>query len=73
MKQQGKPLPGAKQPGGAAGGRMWVRLVRGHRAVRDLVVPCAADEPLAAFASDAYADLGMPVGCRASSDWKRSG
>jgi hypothetical protein len=72
MKQQGKPLPGAKQPGGAAGGRMWVRLVRGHRAVRDLVVPCVADEPLTALREAMHTmDLGMPVWLpRHQADWQ---
>ena len=46
----------------AASGRLWVRLVRGHRTVRDLTVPCSLDDPLTALREAMHVlDLETPV------------
>ncbi|NLI21251.1 MAG: hypothetical protein GX418_06880 [Clostridiales bacterium] len=52
-------------------GRMWIRLMRGHRALRDLLVPCRADEPLEALREAMHTlDLSMPVWLpRHQADW----
>jgi hypothetical protein len=52
-------------------GRLWVRLIRGHRAARDLTVPCLADDPLPALREAARAlDLETPLWLpRHQADW----
>jgi hypothetical protein len=52
-------------------GRMWVRLIRAHRAIRDITVPCEAKEPLAALREATHTlDLSMPVWLpRHQADW----
>ncbi|MDD3212929.1 MAG: hypothetical protein PHY64_04620 [Eubacteriales bacterium] len=54
------------------GGRLWVRLIRGHKAARDLTVPCSAADPLPALREAMHElDLGMPVWLpRHQADWK---
>ena len=53
------------------GGRLWVRLIRGHRTVKDVTVPCDAKNPLAALREAAHLlDLSMPVWLpRHQADW----
>jgi hypothetical protein len=57
-----------KQPG-----RLWVRQIRGHRAVKDLTLPCAAADPRPALREAAREmDLEMPVWLpRHEADWKQ--
>ena len=52
-------------------GRLWVRLIRGHRAVRDLTLPCLANDPLSALREATHElDLSMPVWLpRHQTDW----
>ncbi|MCE5342164.1 MAG: hypothetical protein LLF96_01060 [Eubacteriales bacterium] len=56
----------------STGGRLWVRLIRGHRAARDLIVPCSADNPLPALREAMHElDLSMPVWLpRHQADWE---
>jgi len=52
-------------------GRMWLRLMKGHQAIRDLTVPCRRDQPLAALRDAMHElDLSMPVWLpRHQADW----
>lgn len=54
-------------------GRLWVRVMRDHRAVRDLMVPCFRSAPLNALREAMHqADLGMPVWLpKHQADWER--
>ena len=60
-----------KSAADSAGGRLWVRLVREHRAVRDLTLPCRAEEPKAALREAMHTlDLSVPVWLpRHQADW----
>ena len=43
-------------------GRLWVRLVHGHRTLRDITVPCMPDDPLTALREAMHAlDLETPA------------
>ena len=52
-------------------GRMWIRLIKGHKATHDLTVPCQKDSPLSALREAMHElDLSMPVWMpRHQSDW----
>ena len=52
-------------------GRMWVRAVKGHRATRDLTVPCRRAEPQASLREALRTlDIGMPMWLsRHQADW----
>ncbi len=52
-------------------GRLWVRLIRGHRTAREAVLPCEADDPMPALREAARAlDLETPVWLpRHQADW----
>ena len=52
-------------------GRLWVRLIRGHRAVKDITVPCRIGEPQAALRDALHTlDLEVPVWLpRHEADW----
>ena len=52
-------------------GRLWVRLILGHRATRDAIVPCVGSDPLPALRKAMHElDLGMPVWLpRHQKDW----
>jgi hypothetical protein len=54
-------------------GRLWVRLIRGHRAAKSITVPCEANDPLSALREAAHElDLEMPVWLpRHEADWKQ--
>ena len=58
-----------KQPEQA--GRMWVRAIKGHRALKDVIVPCRRHEPLPALREALRTvDLGMPIWmARHQADW----
>lgn len=53
-------------------GRLWVRLYKGQRALRDVTVPCSVSDPTAAMRMAMHAlDLSMPVWLpRHQADWK---
>lgn len=53
-------------------GRLWVRLIQGHRATRDVIVGCTGDDPLPALRDAMHAlDLGMPIWLpRHQNDWR---
>ena len=53
------------------GGRMWLRAVKGHRAARDLTVPCRRADPQGALREAMHTlDLGMPMWLpRQQADW----
>ncbi len=55
----------------SSGGRLWIRLIRGHRAVGDITVACTVDRPQDALREAMYElDLSMPVWLpRHQSDW----
>lgn len=61
--------------GKAQKGRLWVRVLRGHRAVKDVMVPCARFAPLEALREAMReADLGMPVWLpKHQADWEKFG
>ena len=50
---------------------MWLRAIRGHRAVRDLTVPCRRGNPQAALREAMHAlDLEVPMWLpRHQADW----
>ena len=52
-------------------GRLWVRLIRGHRTAREIIVPCAVDDPQPALREAMHAlDLETPVWlARHQKDW----
>jgi hypothetical protein len=54
-----------------ATGRLWLRAIRGHRATRDLTVPCQRGEPQAALREAMRTlDLSMPLWLpRHQADW----
>lgn len=56
----------------ASRGRLWVRLTRGHRTLRDLTVPCAPDAPQEALREALHTlDISMPVWLpRHQADWE---
>ncbi len=53
-------------------GRLWIRLWKGHRFVRDWTVPCAHDDVQAAMREGLRAlDLGAPIWLpRHEADWR---
>ena len=55
----------------AAPGRLWVRLMKGHRVERDATVPCTRDDPEAALRELLpKLDLSQPVWLpRHRADW----
>ena len=57
------------------GGRLWVRVVRHTRTVRDLTLPCERPDPLPALREAMHTlDLGMPVWLpRHQADWQSFG
>ena len=52
-------------------GRMWVRAIKGHRALKDVIVPCQRAEPIPALREALRTiDLGMPIWMpRHQADW----
>ena len=52
-------------------GRLWIRLMKGHRAARDLVLPCDRNEVTTALREAMHTlDLSMPVWLpQHQSDW----
>ncbi len=59
--------------GKARQGRLWVRVLRGHRSVKDVTVPCARTAPLDALREAMrQADLSMPVWLpKHQADWEK--
>ncbi len=57
----------------ASTGRMWVRIIKGHRTTRDLTIPCQRTAPLVALQNAMHTlDLSMPVWLlRHQQDWDR--
>lgn len=56
----------------ASTGRLWIRLIKDHRALRDITVPCRKEDPLTALREAMHElDLGMPIWLpRHQMDWK---
>ena len=57
----------------AGGGRLWIRLVKGHRTLRDVTVPCTRDDPREALRLGLkQLDLSQPVWLRRhQADWEQ--
>ena len=56
-------------------GRLWIRLMKGHRAIGDLVLPCERDEVHTALREAMHTlDLSMPVWLpQHQADWEAFG
>ncbi|MDD3412138.1 MAG: hypothetical protein PHY12_15140 [Eubacteriales bacterium] len=63
------------KPKKTTGGRLWVRLMKGHKAARDLLLPCERDDVLGALREAMHQlDLSMPVWLpRHEADWEQFG
>lgn len=53
-------------------GRLWIRMMKGHRAVRDLLVPCERDDVQSALRDGLHTlDMSTPVWLpRHQKDWQ---